>query len=79
MITFRIDFSSIFDRKIVEKLLKNQSKNNEKNKSKKHVGKAKNLEKTQGFLMLFEVPLVRNSLKIVEKYLRSRSSLEVIF
>ena len=49
MIIFRIDFSSIFDRKIVEKILKNHSKNDEKDKSKKHVGKAKNLEKLHVF------------------------------
>ena len=43
LITFRIDFSSIFDRRVVEKLLKDGSKNDEKNKSKKNGEEMKNL------------------------------------
>ena len=67
MITFRIDFSSIFDRQMVEKLLKNQSKNDEKNKSKKHAGKSKNLKKLKVLSGFFDVPLVPNSQKNDQK------------
>ena len=67
MITFRIDFSSIFDRKIVEKLSKNRLKIEENNKSKKNCKKSEKHLKTDGFQMFFEVPLVPNSQKIDQK------------